>query len=289
MDIRKTNANEPGNKLEIDFWTIGVLSYSDYDDSCHVERSNVRMWQHMFAESKGKLWDVCTYMFFGEAIAFLIDPDELINNRSDYPEFEREIETLSALANYPAIDDEDVSRMEDELINDHIIDILQNEILGHISSESDEDYRAVKLHEILSSYPDDEFVDIVRKYMGEYNIQPVIESGGTVFVEESEFFDIEQWMDVITEYGEESGVPFDFPENEITEDDYKIVENRGKYETNVDSEHHNDFDDALKAIVDDAHSNLYYPNVWYINERGNMDLLEVDFGKCTYKIIKSYV
>jgi hypothetical protein len=49
---------------------------------------------------------------------------------------------------------------------------------------------------------------------------------------------------------------------------------------------------ALRVVLDDMDKNRYWPNVFYVNDHGNVDLLAVrrsKRGKITYKTVQSWV
>ena len=49
-----------------------------------------------------------------------------------------------------------------------------------------------------------------------------------------------------------------------------------------------DWDD-LGAAISHANREQYWPNIWHINERGNVDLLSVNFDTGEYSILHSWV
>lgn len=86
------------------FFYHNYLTCGDYCDST-VEQSNVRVWAREFPEGRGVWWHERGSGYGSRIIvidAFANVPAEAI-------------EVLSALESYPAIDDEDVSRLESEL------------------------------------------------------------------------------------------------------------------------------------------------------------------------------
>ena len=78
---------------------------------------------------------------------------------------------------------------------------------------------------------------------------------------------------------------------EIESDDYVISDTQHGYSVNqlANGEIFADFDSALLAVVGHANAAEFWPNVWHVNERGNRDLLAVNFDESTYKIVESYV
>ena len=73
----------------------------------------------------------------------------------------------------------------------------------------------------------------------------------------------------------------------------------GKYNVSLDDRHvgsSNDFDEALKLGVQKMHDSNYFPNVFYVNERGNTDLLSIKdkvrkgkVVKVEYKYVRGWV
>jgi hypothetical protein len=95
----------PGANADSKWFLCEYLSFGDYDKSCHIERSNVRVWEDEFAESEGKWWVKVTGMFGYECIAIKGECDD-----------EEILERLEHLHNYPCMNDDDASQLEYELI-----------------------------------------------------------------------------------------------------------------------------------------------------------------------------
>ena len=97
---------------------------------------------------------------------------------------------------------------------------------------------------------------------------------------------------------------------EIEEDDFDLkIEMRegaiisdargGGYNVNWSDRHltrTSDFDKALKAVAEKMEKDHYFPNVFYVNDHGNVDLLAVKLKiikgkvvKATSKTIRSWV
>ena len=73
------------------------------------------------------------------------------------------------------------------------------------------------------------------------------------------------------------------------DDDYVISDDRSGYWVNVLGKDFGDFNHAISAIVADMSRQQYYPNVWYINDHGNVDLLAIDKDTLKVSIVESYV
>lgn len=136
------------------------LSFGDYDNSCQVERSNVRVFFERFKDSE--YVKKITGWFGWEAIAV----DVMCDN-------EEIIETLNSLDDYPAINDEDCSAMEQELIDEH-----------WECSGKDDFMRLVKKEKQVDGIEETEegkLREWFDRLCREANIEPVIESGGIVY------------------------------------------------------------------------------------------------------------
>lgn len=96
------------NELHVHYFFSPYLSFGDYDNSCAVERSNVRVFEQQFADCKNTDWVKITGGYGWECIAIRLSSTN-----------EEIIETLQRLENYPAISDEDVSLMELEMEDEH--------------------------------------------------------------------------------------------------------------------------------------------------------------------------
>jgi hypothetical protein len=73
------------------------------------------------------------------------------------------------------------------------------------------------------------------------------------------------------------------------DDDYVISDDRSGYWVSVLDKNFDDFNHAISAIVADMIRQQYYPNVWYINDHGNVDLLAIDKDALKVSIVESYV
>jgi len=147
---------------EIPYFFSPLLSFGDYDNSCHIERSNVRVFMEEHEETQGKDWLHVTGSYGSEAIAIRIN--------STNAEI---IETLQALENYPCLSDDDASNLEQEMISE----ALENFVLSDISRAIDK-----KLN-IDYSNPDPElFTAWIYEVMEREAIYPKIEAGGNVYI-----------------------------------------------------------------------------------------------------------
>ncbi len=63
---------------------------------------------------------------------------------------------------------------------------------------------------------------------------------------------------------------------DIQDDDYVIS-------------HRENFDIRLAEIVDEMNFDKFWPNVWFINDHGNVDLLAVNAETGKYTVVQSWV
>ena len=78
----------------------------------------------------------------------------------------------------------------------------------------------------------------------------------------------------------------------IQDDDYRIQDAKSGYSVNngmTDLTNYDSWESAIAAIVDDMESNQFYPDIWFINERGNVDLLRLNDDKTDTEIVESWV
>ena len=159
----------------IKVWISPFLSYGDYDNSCHVERSNYRVFKELYGNLKNKLWIEYTGSYGHNAIAFLKNPNEL-------KEGSKVRATLEALEGYPAIDDEDVSYMEMEMIENAIREVYIKDIADKLFKlESDILY--CTWGSLSTDTQCSIFWELIRKLEETGNFYPEIESGGTVWID----------------------------------------------------------------------------------------------------------
>ena len=164
--------------LETHYFFSPYLSFGDYDNSCNVERSNVRMWEEMFADSRGENWIKLTGAYGSESIAV-----KLSCTNTEI------IETLQTLENYPAINDEDCNlvtmEMEEEALDNWILRDFKDKVIGHYEADD-------------SEADDSEFRSLYFDMKEKTNTYEVVESGGNLWI------DIERLTD---------GLPEEKPEN----------------------------------------------------------------------------
>jgi len=103
-----------GDLIEVPFTT-----YSDYSGSV-VERSNCRVWESMFEDSRDEVWKPLSG---GYGTTGIIAKIELLTDDM--------LEVIENLFNYPLIDEDDFSELEyeirEESLDDYIIPDLQRE------------------------------------------------------------------------------------------------------------------------------------------------------------------
>lgn len=140
-----------------------LLSFGDYDNSCDVERSNVRMFEQQFAEFRGIDWVKVTGAYGSESIAIkLLSTNEEI------------IECLEALENYPAMDDEDVSEIFSEMENEAWSNWLERDFKCAVVKNYDADDTDME---------DSELWGLFREMQGQTNTNGQIESGGSYYID----------------------------------------------------------------------------------------------------------
>jgi len=121
------------NNLDKYYLFHRLISFGDYDNSCNVERSNVRVFMERFGSNKFVVKMTGIYGY--EAVAIRLDCDD-----------EDIIDTLCALDEYPCMDDEDagaiIIEMEQECWESYIKQDLKYAIEKKFSaygSDMDED------------------------------------------------------------------------------------------------------------------------------------------------------
>lgn len=140
------------------------LAFGDYDNSSAVERSNYRVFIEQYGEVKDAFGEQGIYEVVGDhganAIAIrLTVADEGV------------LETLSALSDYPLIDEEDMSNLETEMADEAWEDYGRNELVDELEKKFDitiDDHDQTGLNEV--------------RYAAEQEagIYPEIEGGGGV-------------------------------------------------------------------------------------------------------------
>lgn len=145
--------NEPENV----FYFSPLLSFGDYDNSCHVERSNSRVFLEEFGKNKDVIY---LRVMYGEVIG--------IRLTCDNPEI---IETLESLANYPCLNDEDCGLMEIE---------MQEESWESFGERDFKD-QIMKHWDLLDITPEKSLWEYYSELIDKQNLYPTIESGGNVY------------------------------------------------------------------------------------------------------------
>jgi hypothetical protein len=143
-----------------------VLSFGDYDNSCQVERSNVRVFLERFKGHKDILHRTGGYGSEFIAIDITTTDTEIL-------------ETLAALSEYPVMDEEDMSNMEQEMINEAWQSYGQDDFLRAL-------YKKFGADDIRKG------ADVYGLYVS-HSGQPEIEAGGSVW------FNTEKVIEAITE------------------------------------------------------------------------------------------
>ena len=140
-----------------------LLSFGDYDNSCEVERSNVRMFEKQFSKFRGIDWVKVTGAYGFESIAIkLLSTNEEI------------IECLEALTDYPAMDDEDVSKMFNEIESEAWSSCVGRDFKCAVLKNYDADDTDME---------DSELWDLFRKMQDSTNTNGIIESGGNYYID----------------------------------------------------------------------------------------------------------
>ncbi len=76
---------------------------------------------------------------------------------------------------------------------------------------------------------------------------------------------------------------------EPQDDDYVISDCRGVYfVTQLESEYQ-DYDETIAAIVQHANAAGYWPDVWFVNDHGNLSLLSINYATGETTIINDWV
>jgi hypothetical protein len=154
--------------IDIDKAVIGqvyyfspLLSFGDYDNSCDVERSNYRVFLEMFKDSPYVKTISGWYGYSAIAIDIFCDNQEIL-------------ETLSALENYPAIDDQDVSLVKNEIEEESWESYIKGDLLKAI-----EDHYSLDDIEIIE---EDQFFQLYGKLCNDSNTYFEVEAGGIGYI-----------------------------------------------------------------------------------------------------------
>lgn len=159
-DARDYMNGDEGLKV---YFSHNVLSYGDYDNSCDVERSNVRTFLKEFKDSPWIYEHSGGYGWHAVWIDIKCDDENIID-------------TLNALANYPAMDDEDVSNMRDEMENEDWDNWIRDEFKEQIGKKFNSNYDEADEDSLRTLYN-----QLKKSTSTEYFVQ----SGGNGWVEVS--------------------------------------------------------------------------------------------------------
>ena len=143
------------------YFNSPLLSYGDYDNSCAVERSNVRLFLEEFKDHK----DVIVWHGGYGSTCILIDV---------LCEDEEIIEVLKSLENYPCINDEDVSMLEMEMEQEDWENWIKRDFLNAIEKH----YKADS-----SEITDEELSNLYYRLKEETNTEYIVESGGNGYID----------------------------------------------------------------------------------------------------------
>lgn len=144
------------------YYVCSYLSFGDYDNSCHIERSNVREFLKIAKEENFTDYLHVSGMYGSESIYI----DVMADN-------ETIIDTLCSLESYPAINDEDCSNLEREMIDTAFTESYYRDFETAINKKLSIDYSDI------TSIPD--FYRFISDTMEKENEYAIIESGGIVY------------------------------------------------------------------------------------------------------------
>jgi len=140
QDHKRDHWPDPDHRRVI---TSDMLSYGDYDNSCHVERANVKVMKEFYGEQPW--FDTCTGIY-GYEQAY-IDATKAVETMrtGTYEELDLLHDALRGvmnLADYPALDDEACSIQEMEMVEEAVdmdISEIENRIRGEVEDYEDRD------------------------------------------------------------------------------------------------------------------------------------------------------
>lgn len=144
------------------YYCSPYLCFGDYDHSCSVERSNVRVFEEMFSESPDILKQ--NYNYGAEYIYIDICTDN-----------EEIIEVLEGLENYPVIDNDDMSNLEQEMFYEAWENTYKGDFLRMIEKEKDVNY--------VESNNDEKLLEFFNGLCEKSNICFTVEAGGNVYID----------------------------------------------------------------------------------------------------------
>lgn len=151
------------------FLMCRYFGYSDYDNSCMVERSNHKL----FMEKYGGLpWVFPAYGGYGTtdlciALKGLLDPE----NEETAQEI---IDLINDLNKYPCIDDGDMSNMEYDAFLEALDQFEMTDCMKMLSKKF-----GITVHD----FNQDAFKDILLENDGKHNPSYIIESGGGCYID----------------------------------------------------------------------------------------------------------
>jgi hypothetical protein len=149
------------------YYAMPVLAFGDYDTSCHVERANVKDWLELFPDQKDYKHVTGAYGSEGILIDVLCSDPEIID-------------TLCRLFNYPCINDESVSEMEQTMIDDAWESFGGRDIINALTKKFDKLFIECESGELFS---------FIREICDNNSLEIIIESGGRVYFPTEEIID----------------------------------------------------------------------------------------------------
>lgn len=187
LTLRSSIDNTPIDEM---FLMCRYFGYSDYDNSCMVERSNFKIFMEEY-RSLDWIFEVRGgYGTTDIAIALkgLLDPDNEETAQSI-------IDTLNGLNGYPCIDDEDVSNME----YDAFLESLEDYGIRDFITEA-----GGKLNLEINDYDKDKAKELILEIDRNLNYPSyMIESGGTCYIDTDRLIEpvtLEQLKPALTDY-----------------------------------------------------------------------------------------
>lgn len=156
------------------FYRSRFLQFGDYDNSCAVERANVREFKELYKDLKGKAWHSVTGGYNSESIYIDITCTDAGT-----------IETLNNLFNYPAINDETVSEIESEIESEYWESVYKSEFLDAIKKKFD--------GWDIECKDDQKLWELYRELSDKSNTYFEVEAGGIGYIK------IERLIDELTE------------------------------------------------------------------------------------------
>lgn len=172
---------------ELGFITHDTLAFGDYDNSCAVERANVKVLKEKYSEtfevawcSRVTIWNnkgeyeytpdastmlVCVEYGHGGCVAWLRDTEE---NQ----------DIIAGLNEYPAIDDEAISEVENELEMEALTNWILHDLRKEIGKQYDES--AIDFWDGLEESEVNALYYALKESANEYGH---VESGGSFWID----------------------------------------------------------------------------------------------------------